>query len=132
MTVCSRKIAAILHWQQYNLKVLLPYDSMMSFSITNSDETSSSGTVLNHFQILCVSISFIEQLFFSFSTNVLIYQLDFSVFWPILALCILESSDNLLLSLPLIVFRSFCVLCVFGCCERWLPWIRTIFTTKKQ
>ena len=29
--------------------------------------------------------------------------------------------------LSLFLFQSFCLLCFFGCCEFWLPWIRLSF-----
>ena len=49
----------------------------------DSGEAGSSAAVLNHFHIMYKSVSSIEHLFFSFSSHLLIYQLDFSVFWPV-------------------------------------------------
>ena len=49
----------------------------------DSDEADSSAAILNHFHIMYKSVSSIEHLFFSFSSDLLIYQLDFSVLWPV-------------------------------------------------
>ena len=46
---------------------------------SDSDETSSSATALNHFHIVHQSISSIYYLFFSFPLYFFIYQVDFYV-----------------------------------------------------
>ena len=51
-----------------------------------SDKTSYSAARLKYFHIIHQSISCIEHLFISFSSDFFIYQLDFFVFWSVWAL----------------------------------------------
>ena len=68
----------------------------------DSDETSSLATVLNHFPIMCQSISSIEHLLFSFPSYFFINSLSTS--FDLFELC---TALNLLLLF--IFFQSFCV-----------------------
>ena len=73
----------------------------------DSDETSSSVTVLNHFYIMYQSISFTEHPFFSFLSHFFIYQLDPPVFRPVWTLYSLETSATFHLFLDLLFFKVF-------------------------
>ena len=86
--------------------------------VFDSDRTSSSATLLNYFRIMYQSI------FHSFSSDFFTYQINFSVLWPVWALCSLESCVSYLPS-------CFCFYTFFGCCEWWLLWIRLSFHYRK-
>ena len=47
---------------------------------SDPNETSSSVIILNYFHIVYQSISSIEHLFLSFSSDFFNYELDFSIF----------------------------------------------------
>ena len=77
--------------------------------------SSTTGFILLHME---QSITYFEDSLFSFSSDVFVYQLDFSLFWPL----------NLLSSASYVTcFRvSGCFVYFLGCCECWLPCINHV------
>ena len=119
MTVCSRKIAGILHpssttiiWKYWYLMTvwwLLLLLFWWEKFFRNSIKSLSNSVWINFFY---------WTPFLFFSSNFLIYQLDFSVVWPIWALRSLVSSDNLL------SVTSFYHVSEFLCFLRfWMLWM---------
>ena len=86
----------IVEWQQKTSEIhLFAGVLFLEKTITDlldSDETSSSATLLTYFHIVYQSFFSIEHFFLYFSSYFVTYRLNFAVFWPVWALRSLECS----------------------------------------